>query len=353
MGKHDNAFRRLMEEPGIAQTFLRELLPAELGSRIAGPPVFEPVRFVSDVFELSEADFVMKVPLDDTELHVYFVLEHKAQPDRWVSVQLGGYMMETYGRLMKQRPARLPAVLGIIVYTGTENWSGPPELHSLIDIPPGMEPFVIGFKFLLVNLRTIPAADIAKDRRLKTGLMPFKLAATPPAEMAPVVSEWLRTSRGDDSLRRFGFHYLSTTLKEEARPLFNELVQEYKRNEEPDMRTIGDYYEEKMEKKLQQKLQEQLQAGMAQFETELRAQMEARLQAQVQAQLQVQVQAQVQAEAQQRRDYVRKLVSSRFNRVPGEFEAVLSAADGALLDELFDRALAASSADDLVSSLKN
>ncbi len=243
---HEGAFRRLMQEDGVAEALLREWLPPELTALFAGPPELLPARFTSKKLRRSEADFLLRVPLRDDFLDVFVILEHKAQPDRFTPGQAGRYVMNQYSELAKNAAGadRLRPVVVLIVYTGAAPWPAPKQFQDLIDVPPGLARYLPAFETVTLSLRDLPAAAVAVDRRLKTGLLALKLASVSHEEMSTVVTEWLRGSRGDAALRSLGFTYADEALRDEAHRLFETAVREYIEKEEPHMRTLGDHYRE-------------------------------------------------------------------------------------------------------------
>src|SRR5690554_4103598 len=84
------------------------------------------------------ADLVWLVPRTDGQaLYVLLQLEHQSTVDGDMALRQAAYCCLLYQDLRRrrqvQRPARLPAVLSLVLYTGETPWRAPAELRELID----------------------------------------------------------------------------------------------------------------------------------------------------------------------------------------------------------------------------
>ncbi|MBI4614684.1 MAG: Rpn family recombination-promoting nuclease/putative transposase [Planctomycetes bacterium] len=159
----DRAIRTLFESPA---SFLRlvALLAPELASGI------DPRRTV----RLDRSSFDSRLRLRESDLHfranfparrrtglprrgrVHFLFEHQSTLDPWMPVRLLHLMAGIWDRERRERPkpACIPGIIPIVLYTGERPWSSPIELEGLVDsdLRGGTAAFVPRFRVLWLDL---------------------------------------------------------------------------------------------------------------------------------------------------------------------------------------------------------
>ncbi len=91
--------------------------------------------FVSKQYKSTFSDLIYKVKLRGRDLYVVVLLEFKATPERFVALQILGYIVDFYRHLIdsQKRLKKLPPVFPIMLYNGERRWTMPVNLSALID----------------------------------------------------------------------------------------------------------------------------------------------------------------------------------------------------------------------------
>ncbi|MBF0178999.1 MAG: Rpn family recombination-promoting nuclease/putative transposase [Magnetococcales bacterium] len=183
---HDRLFKALMSDLGTAGALLREFLPKEIVTLLA-PDDPEPVpgSFVSQELLPFYSDKLFRAKtLSGESIFVYTLMEHKSHPDRKVGWQL----FRGYSRFMEQHEREhpdwtlLPAMISIVIYHGATEWQIPTEFSALLDADDALRPWLIQFRFILVDLGPIPDEQLARHVRLRAGLLALKYGTRDPVE---------------------------------------------------------------------------------------------------------------------------------------------------------------------------
>jgi predicted transposase YdaD len=327
MGMHDNAFRKLMKERGVAEALLRERLPEGVVRRFAGPPQLLSESFVGEALDGSFADVVLRVPLlGGEDAFVYCLIEHKRSEHHFVLVQVLRYLAALYAQLARDRAGGLlPAVVPLIIYNGDARWSGPRRFSELLDADLATQALSIAFEVLLLDLGAESIATLSQHATLRGGLLGLKAAATPFSQFEEVLSSMFDTLGDDPSTLAFLIKYLLRVSEPEVLPVIDRLL----RGKEKAMQTAEEYLlakayrrakrelTKKMEKELTEKMEKELEKGREEGREEGRE--------------------------DALRTSLRFTLTRRFKRIPASVEEKLAAADGATLQRWFEAALDAKS----------
>jgi len=68
----------------------------------------------------------------------------------------------------------LPAIVTMVVYHGAEEWAVPPTLAEATDADAALRPYILDFRYSLVDLGRIPDANLSNERGLRVGLLILK-----------------------------------------------------------------------------------------------------------------------------------------------------------------------------------
>lgn len=135
---HDTLFRYTMSHRAVAADFLCHYLPADVTSQLR----LDTLTIAKDTFVAPDqrehySDLLYTVLLQgDKPGFVYFLFEHKSQPDRFVALQILRYMVEIWELHRKQHKSTqtLPLIIPIVVYHGKRR-RNVSRLVDLIDLP--------------------------------------------------------------------------------------------------------------------------------------------------------------------------------------------------------------------------
>jgi predicted transposase YdaD len=94
-----------------------------------------PGTFVDQALAKSQSDLLFSATLAGRPALVYFLLEHKSYPDRWVGLQLAAYIIRIWEKSRQQEPPPqfLPPVIPLVVHHGPNGWAASTRLLDLVD----------------------------------------------------------------------------------------------------------------------------------------------------------------------------------------------------------------------------
>ena len=132
--------------------------------------------FVSDQLQETLADIVFKCPLKETQNHDFLYLsllfEHRSTEYKYVSIQLGGYLFDSYREQVKKKSGPLIPVIPFLYYHGNTRWK-PLGLEKLFDkYPSAIIDFIPDFNFLYENIQNYSDDQI---RQISEGLLTSSL----------------------------------------------------------------------------------------------------------------------------------------------------------------------------------
>ena len=205
---HDENYKRLFASPLMAGDVLRACLPAQrlAGADFSSLGKLSP-EYVSDELRKRHGDTVWHLRLGRRRLFL-LLLEFQAEDDRWMALRILTYSGLLYQELIRSRAPevadeRLPAVLPVVLYNGTEPWAAAPEMRALIT-PVGrwLAPYQPAQRYHVLDLRRLPADDLPYRNLLRV-VVRLEQSRTP-EEMKRAVQalqRWL-PKRGAEELRR-------------------------------------------------------------------------------------------------------------------------------------------------------
>jgi len=169
VGKHDLSYRLFFAHRRMIQDLLREIVGEQWVERIdfaSGEKV--DASFVSTKYESRESDIIWKFRRQDggEPVYIYILLEFQSRPDPSMPVRFMGYESLFYQSLMAGQPAvanrKLPPVIPVLVYNGSEPWHVPTDLGSLIgDLDPSAEIYRPQLRYRLVDETAYSREDLA------------------------------------------------------------------------------------------------------------------------------------------------------------------------------------------------
>lgn len=176
---HDAFFKRVLGEPQLAGTFLREHLPAEV-AELLGPEPPEPVAgsFVDEDLREHHSDLLFRMRLKEgQDAFTYVLMEHKSTPDRGARLQLLRYVVriltDWYERNGRRLP--LPPVLPLLVHQGPEGWTFSTEFVDLFGaVPEPVRKYLPSFRHALVDLAKVDDEELSREVRLRMFLGALK-----------------------------------------------------------------------------------------------------------------------------------------------------------------------------------
>ena len=137
---HDKSYKDLYSKKEIAIDLFKSLVN-EKWTEYLIPENLTLVNktYVTADYEELEADIVYKANLNDTEVYLYILLEFQSTVDYRMPLRLLFYMCEILREhavnakhKKYDKNIKIPAVIPIVLYNGTEKWNVPKEFRKMI-----------------------------------------------------------------------------------------------------------------------------------------------------------------------------------------------------------------------------
>ncbi|HYI72973.1 MAG TPA: Rpn family recombination-promoting nuclease/putative transposase [Skermanella sp.] len=184
--RHDQFAKMLLDQPGIADAFLRERLPAGVAALLSAEPATDRSEsFVDPTLAELRGDRIYSLATRENQpFLVWTMVEHKSSPEADAIVQVLGYLTGVASSNAQRRVnpdgtvwiVPVP-VFAVILYHGTDRWSLPTSLGAAYGLPDGMlSAGLLDFRYTLVDLTTIPDAELSRHPELQGGLLMLKYA---------------------------------------------------------------------------------------------------------------------------------------------------------------------------------
>ena len=160
--------------------------------------------------------------IDSRTALLYVLIEHKSSPDRKIGFQLLRYMVEILKQWEKEHPKwkRLPAIVPFVFYHGSDTWRIPNEFLHLVDAEEDWRPYLLNFRFPVLDLGEIPDKQLSRDCRVYAWLLAMKYA-TREGEQLTIRELLVEALRGDPEDLRPILYYLVQTYVYDEQTLRN------------------------------------------------------------------------------------------------------------------------------------
>jgi predicted transposase YdaD len=176
---HDTFFKQVLSDTKLADTFLREHLPADVVG-LLGPEPPEPLpgTYVDEELRQHHSDLLFRVRLKTgSDAFAYVLLEHKSSSDPGARLQLLRYVVRIltkwYAQNKEQLP--LPPVLPLLAHQGPGAWKPSCEFADLFGtVPASLNPYLPSFRHALVDLALVGDPALSTEVRLRAFLKALK-----------------------------------------------------------------------------------------------------------------------------------------------------------------------------------
>jgi len=159
VGTKDTSYQRLFSHPEMVRDLLIGFVKEPWIQRVDFSTL-QPYKssFVSDRLRKRRSDVVWRVRLHDEWLYVFIVLEFQSKPDTFMALRVLAYVVLLYQDIVrKERDVRtgkqkLPPILPMVLFNGSETWRASTEVADLIQrVPGGLEGYLPSFRYLLID----------------------------------------------------------------------------------------------------------------------------------------------------------------------------------------------------------
>jgi len=171
---HDKFAKEMLSQKSFAIIFLTEYLPKEIIDCLdLGSLTYSPNSFINESLEERFSDIIFKVQMKahHGDCFVSILIENKANPSKYVSIQVLEYLSSAYGAQVKAKEQIHP-VIPILYYQGKEKWKVESMADLLKTYPKALMEYVPNYKSVFVGLfgLTDEALNQLEDNALRTYL---------------------------------------------------------------------------------------------------------------------------------------------------------------------------------------
>ncbi len=206
---NDKLLKATFSSPENARAFFQNHLPVELADALDWNSLaLEPCSFIDPQFASSESDLLFHITLQQSDAFLYLLFEHQSSEDPRMALRLLSYILRIWERFSQNHPppAKLPAILPIVLAQGKRPWKTSTRLEDLIELPPSvahiLRPWQPALTYQLLELIRIPYEAFAGTPE---GILTLRaLKAEPMDELLsdPVWDEALLFSISEGALER-------------------------------------------------------------------------------------------------------------------------------------------------------
>jgi predicted transposase/invertase (TIGR01784 family) len=162
--KHDQLFRKALENPIVAREFIEAHLPKNvLAVMDTNTLKLEKESFVELDLANSVSDVLFSAKFQGRYGYIYILLEHQSTVSRFMAFRLFKYMVNICDRYMREhkKSKYLPLVYPIVIYNGAASFNAPRNLWDLFSDKILAKNFWVE-DYQLVNVHEIPDEELKK-----------------------------------------------------------------------------------------------------------------------------------------------------------------------------------------------
>jgi predicted transposase/invertase (TIGR01784 family) len=135
---HDRFFKETFGKVSIAGPFFQRVLPPALAAQID----WQALKcidgdFLDEKLTHRSADLLFTAPWQDSNLLLYCLFEHQSTCDPLMPLRLLRYMVNIWGKWLKDNPKTksLPLIIPMVLYQGKGKWTAPSDMRGMIALP--------------------------------------------------------------------------------------------------------------------------------------------------------------------------------------------------------------------------
>lgn len=160
----DNSYKKIFENPELFCQFLKSFSNVEILQDIEPKDISDCTdRFTPLFFEEKDADTVKVVEVK-TDIFIIAMIEHQSKVCYDMAFRMLLYMSLIWHEwinqqennkkgISKTKGFKLPPILPIVYYTGTETWTAEFNFKDLVDLKDAFDPYIPDFGYELVQLK--------------------------------------------------------------------------------------------------------------------------------------------------------------------------------------------------------
>ena len=164
---HDENYKRLFASKLMVEHLLRACLPDDLLAAADFSELGElSTEYVSDELRKRHGDTVWRLRLGEHWVYLLILLEFQSEDDPWMALRIHTYSGLLYQELVRNEApgvadGRLPPLLPVVLYNGTEPWTAARRMSGLVAPgAPWLAPYQPVQGYFLLDLRRVADDDL-------------------------------------------------------------------------------------------------------------------------------------------------------------------------------------------------
>ena len=214
---HDSSYKFLFSNPEMVRDLIIGFIPDDwLQSLDYSTLEKVPGHYVTEDFKQRADDIVWRVKVGGEWLYLYLLIEFQSSVDKYMALRMMVYTGLLYQDLIKRGDVlvdgRLPPILPIVLYNGSQRWTAVTDVADLIPAVPGLvAQFKPKLQYLLIDENAYSDSQLASVNNLVAAVFRLEHPANPQAISDLIISlnDWL-SDRPD--LRRMFAIWIRATL---------------------------------------------------------------------------------------------------------------------------------------------
>ncbi|XVN40928.1 MAG: Rpn family recombination-promoting nuclease/putative transposase [Rickettsia endosymbiont of Argas persicus] len=171
--RHDELFRKALENKIVAREFFESHLPENVSSILSYETLkIEKDSFVEQNLKNSISDVLFSAKFKNEDGYLYLLLKHQSTPDYFMAFRLFKYMFNILERHITKNPKtkKLPFIYPLVFYNGQRTYNAPRNLWELFEHNELIKNTWIN-DYQLINVHDIPDEELKK--RAWSGILQF------------------------------------------------------------------------------------------------------------------------------------------------------------------------------------
>ncbi|MCL0067935.1 Rpn family recombination-promoting nuclease/putative transposase [Peptococcaceae bacterium] len=178
---HDSFFKYSLQDLDIARNFIASYLPDEIVELLNLSTIKSSKdSFVDSKLKSYFIDMLFSVSLNNQEIYLYFLFEHKSSPEKDVPIQLLRYMTRIWEMIRQNTKGtkdKLPVIIPLVIYHGDRAWNIGLRLSDLLEHIPGVvKRHIPDYEYLLHDLSQLSEDEIKGNVKVQLFVEVLKAA---------------------------------------------------------------------------------------------------------------------------------------------------------------------------------
>jgi predicted transposase YdaD len=223
---HDSSYKFLFSNPEFVRDLIMGFIPDDWLHSLDYETLEKvPGSYISEDFKQREDDIVWRVKVGGEWIYLYLLIEFQSSVDKYMALRMMVYVGLLYQDLIKRgeilADGRLPPILPIVLYNGSQRWTAATDIADLIPAVPGLvAEFKPSMKYLLIDESAYNSTELSSLRNLVAAIFRFEQAQSP-ANIEDIINlllEWLADR--PDLKRMFALWIRATLMRKQNYGIF-------------------------------------------------------------------------------------------------------------------------------------